>query len=127
MELAEEYLTDEQWKTEIESRKANTLKNLILGPGDDGLLSALSGIFSNRFSGQTGVNKRVVPVDEFVNYLVKAGFADNPDEARQKVLPTMDSRRMCYKCEGDLSYSISVHKVRDSTGNIAYKLQRYIG
>ncbi|MFH1332070.1 MAG: hypothetical protein ABIH63_02180 [archaeon] len=126
--MAKEYLTDEEWKNQEEMQRANHLKCLILGKGDDGLLSAVSELLGNRLESTAGRNERVVPVSDFIDYLIQTGFAKNPDEAKEKALPMMKERRMCYKVTPNLSYSIRIRKVSDNpNGSEFYKVSRYMG
>ena len=112
-----EFLTESELENEKEMQKVSNLKNLVFGRGDDGLLCAL------------GLRKseKIIFDDTFVDYLIRAGFAKDKDEARQKVLPKMEGKHMCYKTTPDLSYSISIHKVRNDDGREAYRVSRYIG
>ena len=125
--MSNTYKTETEWELENELEKANKLKTLILGRGDDGVLSAISGIFDDRLSSVAGKNERVVSVDDFVDYLVQSGFARNSYEAREEVLPKMENQRMNYRVTQNCSWSLRINKVRDGEGNSAYRVSRFIG
>jgi len=112
---------------ERKTEQANLLKNLILGRGDDGPLSAISEIFGNILERRCGRNEKIVPVEDFVSYLVQAGFGISADEVKEKVLPDMEDRSMYYKATADCCWSIRTVKVSNAQGNVAYRVSRYIG
>jgi hypothetical protein len=122
-----EYKTQEDWKMNMDLKNANRLKNLVLGRGDDGFLSSISEIFGNKLRGFVGENEKVVPTDDFVNYLVQANFARNRDEARKYVLPTMQDSTMRYKSSPEGTWSLRVNRVEDQEGKEAYRVSRFIG
>jgi hypothetical protein len=124
--MTNEFLTDDEWRIQNEIEKANKLKSLILGRGDDGPLGAISELFRNKLESVAGRTERVVSVDEFVNCLVQAGFANTSNEAKQ-ILPSMYERTMNYKVTPNLSYSIRIMKVSNNTGIEKYRVSRFIG
>jgi hypothetical protein len=120
--MIDKFLTDDEWRIQ----QANKLKSIVLGRGDDGPLGAISELFHNKLDNIAGRTERVVSVDEFVTDLVEAGFAKNPDEARQ-LLPNMRERTLNYKVTPEISYSIRIMHVKNYIGVEGYRISRFIG
>ena len=136
MLTSEKYLTETEWQISEDEGKAARLKNIVLGRGHDGPLSAISNLslknkitrhFGKKFVNITGRNDAVISRDTFVQALVEAGFAKNTEEAIQQVLPSMEDTKLDYQTTGEGSYKLHIQKVtnREKTKE-AYRLSRII-
>jgi len=91
------------------------LKEIILGPGDFGFLSTISGLLDNKFSKFYGRNQRVVSRSELVEALVQADFTTSYNRARESILPRFEDISLRYKSSSKKNYHLLISKIENKT------------